>query len=404
MMSDYLVERHIITPNHHYFDELDNLCFLSKNLYNATLYAVRQQFFIDGSFLNYKAVNKLFTHNNQVDYRALPAKVAKHTQQLVDKNYRSFFGLIKKGLTTKIPKYLHKEKGRQVVHYEKGALSLVKKGFIHLSKTNIFIKTKLDKPLICFVRVVPKGNHIVVEVGYKANYQHHKPKNNRFVSIDIGLNNLATLTSNVAKPLIFNGKPIKSINQYFNKHLAKEKSKLDTKQKTNTKKLNHLFLKRKNKITHFMHQTTRQIVNYLVSNNIDTLVIGKNFGWKQDIELGKKNNQNFVQVPFNMLISQLTYKCKVYGIEVVIIEESYTSKCSFLDNEPIQKHTNYQGKRIQRGLFKSSQGKIINADVNASLNILKKYLQEQETWNKKIFLDLVEVCSTPSVQKLTPCW
>lgn len=403
-MTDYLVERHIISPNHRDYDELDKVCFLSKNLYNVTLYEVRQQYFKDKTFLNYHAINKQFTHAKQADYVALPAKVAKHTQQLVDKNYRSFFGAIKKGLSAKIPKYLHKEKGRQVVHYEKGALSLVKQGFIKLSKTNVIIKTQLDKSQICFVRVVPKGNHIVLEVGYKAQYQANKPKNNRFASIDVGLNNLATVTSNVAKPLIFNGKPVKSINQYFNKHLAKEKSKLDTKQKTNTQKLSRLFLKRHNKVTHFMHQATRQIVNYLVSHDVDTLVIGKNIGWKQDIELGKKNNQNFVQIPFNRLISQLTYKCKQQGIEVVTIDESYTSQCSFLDNEPVQKHESYLGRRVKRGLFKSSSGKFINADVNGSLNILRKHLHQQGTWNDQLWSDLVEMCSTSFVQKITPCY
>lgn len=401
---DYLVERHVISPNHQYFDDLDKLCFLSKNLYNATLYAVRQEFFKDGSFLNYNAVNKLFTHSNQVDYRALPAKVAKHTQQLVDKNYRSFFGLIKKGLNAKIPRYLHKEKGRQVIHYEKGALSFKKQGFIHLSKTNIFIKTKLDKSLINFVRVVPKGNHIVVEVGYKSIYQTPKVNNQKYASIDIGLNNLATLTSNVAKPIVYNGKPIKSVNQYFNKQLAQEKSKLDTGQKQNKKRLHHLFLKRKNKLQTYLHKVSRQIVNYLVLHDITTLVIGKNVGQKQNIELGKQSNQNFVQIPFNDLISQLTYKCKQVGIRVVLTEESYTSKCSFLDNEPVQKHSKYQGKRVKRGLFKSAQGNLINADINGSLNILRKYLTSQEAWNDQIWSNLVEVCSTPSVQRLTPCW
>lgn len=227
-MTDYLVERHIIRSNHRYFDELDNLCFLSKNLYNATLYAIRQQFFKDGSFLNFYEVNKLFSHSNQIDFRALPAKVSKATQQLVDRNHRSFFGSIKKGLSAKIPKYLHKEKGRQVVHYEKGALSFKKQGFIRLSKTNIFIKTNIDKALINFVRIVPKGNHIVMEVGYKVTCQPLKADNGKYASIDIGLNNLATLTSNIAKPIIYNGKPIKSINQYFNKELAQENSKLDT--------------------------------------------------------------------------------------------------------------------------------------------------------------------------------
>lgn len=196
--------------------------------------------------------------------------------------------MIKKGLNAKIPKYLHKEKGRQVVHYEKGALSFKKQGFIHLSKTHIFIKSNIDKTLINFVRVVPSGNHIVIEVGYKITYPNNKPDNGKYASIDIGLNNLATLTSNIAKPIIYNGKPIKSVNQYFNKQLAKEKSKLDTGKKQSKKRLQQLFLKRKNKISTHLHKVSCQIVNYLVLHDINTLVIGKNIGQKQNIELGKK--------------------------------------------------------------------------------------------------------------------
>lgn len=145
-------------------------------------------------------------------------------------------------------------------------------------------------------------------------------------------------------------------------------------------------------------------MNYLVLHDINTLVVGKNVGQKQNIELGKQTNQNFVQVPFNDLIHQLSYKCKQVGISLVLIEESYTSKCSFLDNEPVQKQQHYQGKRIKRGLFQSKTGKLINADVNGSLNILKKYLVSQETWNDQLWSDLVEASSTPTILKATLCW
>ena len=407
-MTDYLVEKHIIKSTHRFFKELDNLCFLSKNLYNATLYAVRQQYFKDESYLDYVTVNKDFTHSKQADYIALPAKVSKCTQRLVDKAYRSFFALKKHKNTNiskfaKIPKYLDKN-GRQVVHYEKGALSLVKQGFIKLSKTNIIFKTKLPKQAIHFVRVVPCGNHITLEVGYKVDYPTQQVKANRIASIDIGLNNLATITSTVDKPFILNGKPLKAINQYANKEVAKEQNKLDTKAKTSTKRKDSLWLKRKNKISNYLHKASRIIVNYLVSNKIDTLIIGKNNGWKQNINIGKKNNQNFVQIAFASFIDKLQYKCRLVGVDVVLQEESYTSKCSFLDDEEICKHEKYLGKRIKRGIFRASNGKTINADVNGSANILKKYLQTKATWNDKIKSDLVEMCSTSTIQKITPHW
>lgn len=407
--KNYQVEKHIIKHTHPKFEILDKVTFLSKNLYNATLYEVRQQFFMDGSFLEYAKVNKLFTHERQADYIALPAKVAKHTQQLVDRAYRSFFALLKTKkenpemeIVAKIPKYLDKVKGRQVTHYEKGALSFVKQGFIKLSGLDFYIKTKLTKNQVAFVRLVPRGNHIVVEIGYEHYIPKPKTKTGRIAGLDLGLNNLATLTSNVAVPMIINGRPLKSINQFYNKHKAVEDSKLDTGQKTSKARKQALGLVRKNKIADYMHKASRLVVNYLVSNNIDTLVIGKNIGWKQDINIGKQNNQNFVSIPFNNFIEQVIYKANNMGIEVICQEESYTSKCSFLDNEDVQKHEKYVGCRVHRGLFKTSTGKILNADINGSLNIIKKYLITKEAWNNQIWLDLVEASSTPRIPKLTP--
>lgn len=407
-MSDYLVERHVIKKTHNDYAVLDNLCFLSKNLYNATLYYVRQHYFTRKIHVRYEEVNRVFTHAKQPDYIALPAKVSKHTQKLVDKSYRSFFTLKQSKIPdirkqARLPKYLPKD-GRQVVHYEKGALSLVKAGFIKLSKTNVLIKTNLKKCDIEFARVVPHGNHIAIEIGYKTNYPTNKPKENRVAGIDIGLNNLAALVSTVTKPIIFNGKPIKSINQYANKQAAIETAKLDTGVKKSRARKDSIFLKRKNKISSYLHKVSRHIVNFLVSNDIDTLVIGKNTGWKQNINIGKKNNQNFVSIPFNIFIEQIVYKSRLHGIEVVMQEESYTSKCSFLDDEPIQKHGKYKGRRVKRGLFKTASNTFINADVNASANILKKYLQKKEAWNDIVKSNLVETCSTSVIQKITPSW
>ena len=214
-----------------------------------------------------------------------------------------------------------------------------------------------------------------------------KLNNDRYCSIDLGINNLATVSSNVIKPFIINGKPIKSINQFYNKKLAYYKSKL--KNRKTSKKINRLTNKRENKIKDYLHKSSRYIVNHLVSNNINTLVIGYNKGWKQDINIGKVNNQKFVNVPFLTFITMLEYKCKIEGINVIINEESYTSKCSFLDDEEICKHDNYLGRRIKRGLFKTSNGIFMNADLNGSLNILKKVVGK--------FSYPIEVCSMPVV-------
>ena len=378
-----LVEKHQINQNNPFYKEIDDLGFLAKNLYNATLYTVRQNYILQKTYLDYYKMNRLFIDENQVDYRALPAKVSQKVQQLVDKNFKSFFGLLKlkqAGQYTKpvkIPNYLHKQKGRQVLHYNKGALSFRDEGYIKLSKTGIKIKTQLTKEQVQFVRLIHKYGYKVIEIGYKVVKPSKKTENiNKYASIDLGLNNLMTVTSTEFSPLIYNGRPLKSINHYYNKRISKLKGKLPNNQYT-SKQIEILYRKRQNKIETYLHQISRQLVNQLVSKGVGTLVIGYNPGWKQDINLGKVGNQNFVQVPFLTLVKQLKYKCELEGIEVVIQEESYTSKCSFIDLEVVKKHDIYVGKRVHRGLFKTSSGRVINADVNGSLNILHKYLGEE---------------------------
>ena len=194
------------------------------------------------------------------------------------------------------------------------------------------------------------------------------------------------VSSNVVKPFSINGKPLKSINQYYDKEKARLQAHLKCNKKT-SKRINSITNIRNNKVKDYLHKSSREIVNFLVSNNISTLIIGYNEEWKQNINLGRTNNQSFVNIPFYTFINQLDYKCKLEGINVILTEESYTSKCSFLDNESIEKHESYLGKRIKRGLFKSAEGKLINADLNGSLNILKKVVGEFEY--------PIEVCSTP---------
>ena len=204
--------------------------------------------------------------------------------------------------------------------------------------------------------------------------------------VDLGINNLATLTTNLIgdTPMVISGKVVKSYNQYYNKQVAHYKSILELQNGRKTsRRIRRLHLKRKLKIEDYMHKTSRYIVNQLVSKGVNTLIIGKNDGWKQDINIGKVNNQKFVQIPFESLISKLQYKCSLVGINVELINESYTSKCSFLDGETIEKHEEYVGKRIHRGLFRSAQGTLINADVNGSYNILRKS-------KPKAFVDGVE--------------
>lgn len=383
-----LVERHIIKNSDSRFKELDMLCFKSKNLYNACVYSTRQYYFKEKKFKNYYENQKEFQNSNNIDYRALPSKVSQRVLKMVEQNFKSFFAHLKKpkkGDVIRVPKYLDKYKGRFVVEYTIQAISKkeLRNGNIKLSGCSSIIKTKQTN--IQQVRVVPKGNHIVVEVLYKVDDIELKGDNGRYCSIDLGINNLATIGSNVLKPVIINGKPLKSINQYFNK----KRSHLQSKSIKTTNRIWKLTQKRNNKVDDYLHKSSREIVNHLVSNNINTLIVGYNKGWKQDINIGKVNNQKFVQIPHAKFISMLRYKCNLKGITVIENEESYTSKCSFLDNEEVRKHTSYKGKRIKRGLFKSKERRLINADLNGALNILKKVVGE--------FQYPIEVCSTPLV-------
>ena len=390
-----LVEIHQIKRGERHFDEIDDLCFKSKNLFNSALYTVRQHFFETGKYLNYYSVDKLFKETNQPDYRELPIKVSQQILKGLDIAFHSFFALNKKFKEGKypnkpnIPHYKDKVTGRFDVTYTNQCFSkpLLRKGIISPSGTNLQIVTKCIPETINQVKLV-KVNRDVAKIIVIYTIPDPKPKedNKRYASIDLGVNNLATVSSNVIKPYIINGRPIKSINQFFNKTLANLQSKgLGFCQR----KKDSLSLWRMNHLNDYLHKASRYIVNQLVSNNINTLIIGYNKGWKQDANIGKVNNQKFVQIPHLKFVEMLEYKCKLVGITVIRQQEAYTSKCSFVDNEPIKKHKEYVGKRIKRGLFKTRNGKLINADLNGSLNILKKAVGE--------FQYPIEVCSTPCV-------
>lgn len=403
-----LIEKQIIRPSNPMYKELDRLCLLSKNLYNITLYTVRQHYFNTGKYLTGFTIIKDFTKDNQVDFRALPAKVSRYTVQLVDQNMKSFFALLKKkhanqyDKPVRLPKYLDKISGRQVVYYHKQSLSFKKDGFVKLSKSDIEFKTKVSKNDIQYLQIVPCGNHIKVLIGYYKTKKQVKNTQRRIASIDIGQNNLMTVTSNIFHPVIYNGKPVKSVNQFYNKIKAKEQSRL--KKQNNiywSKKLGQLTLWRENQIANYFHKVTHHFVNYCIANDIDTVIIGRNQQWKDNINLGKKVNQNFVSIPFGRLYDLLQYKLELNGINYIETEESHTSKCSFIDKEEICHHDSYMGRRIKRGLFKSKDGYKYNADINGSLNILRKYMTKIGAYTDELHEELVNYMTNPRKLKVT---
>jgi IS605 OrfB family transposase len=185
---------------------------------------------------------------------------------------------------------------------------------------------------------------------------------------------MVTMVNNIGeKPIVVkdDGRGIKSINQFYNKRKAEIQSVYDKQGIKEGTKLRRLREKRERKASDYIHKLTRFIVNWCVQHEIGKIVFGYNPGWKQEIELGKRNNQTFTQVPFVEIIEKVRYKAEEEGIEVELKEEAHTSKCSFLDNEPIEHREEYVGRRVKRGLFRSGRGKLINADMNAGYNIIR---------------------------------
>ena len=391
-MKIQLTQQIIVSNKSSKFAQLDELCFLSKNLYNVALYHIRQYYKETGKYLTYNKLAKTLSDSNNLDYRAMPyAQSAQQVLRQVDSQYKAFYASIKSkkmnGKKVRLPKYKDKENGRNIFIYSNQGAK-VSNGVVYLKTKQGTLSFKIVADKIQQVRIVPKANHIVVEIIYSKECEA-KQDNNRYASIDLGLDNLCTLASNVAQSIIVNGKSLKSINHYYNKTKAKLQSKL-SKNKHTSKRINRLTLRRNRKIKDYMHKVSRKIVEYMEANSLNTLFVGKNVGWKDSINLGRTNNQNFVSIPYNMLVQMLEYKCKLAGINFVIVNEAYTSKCSFLDREKISKHDSYAGRRIRRGLFISSSGIMINADINGSLNIMRLGLEKQN-----VKLDVVEEILRP---------
>ena len=377
--SIQLVEQHIIRANDPRFEVIDGVAFASKNLYNQANYLVRQAFIFEGKYLNYAAIFHLVKQMDE--YCALPRKVSNLVLKQLDQNWRAFFAMIKDWREhpdkflgqPKMPGYKHKN-GRNLLVYDRQALSkpALQNGLIKPSQLDIIVKTKQQN--IDQVRIVPRKNHYVVEVVYTRVPKPVEGLHPAWLAgVDIGLNNLAAITSNKPgfTPLLVNGRPLKSMNQYYHKRRAELQKHLPAGFHVSRNMID-LTNKRNRKVKYYLHVASRRIIDHLVEAGIGTLVIGRNKGWKYRVELGRQNNQAFVSIPFADFIQMLRYKAYLVGIQVIEQEESYTSKCSFLDLEPIQAQKVYAGERIARGLFRAGNGRLINADVNGSYNIIRK--------------------------------
>ena len=374
------------------FKNLKYLCHIAKNLKNQAIYNVRQHYFKNRKYLSYNENYKML--KNSENYKKLNSNMAQQILKEVDESFKSFFALLKLPKNgqyngkIKLPNYLDKD----------GFTTLVI-GFVRLKddmlivpysnsfkKTHQEVKVKLPSVLkdkkIKEIRIIPKQHSRYFEIQYTYEVKEIQRELNKenVLGIDLGIDNLCTCVTNAGASFIIDGRKLKSINQYYNKINAKLQGIKD-KQKIEctTLRQKRITRKRNNRINDYLSKTARTIVNYCLNNDIGKLVLGYSEDFQRNSNIGSINNQNFVNIPYGKLRDKLIYLCKLYGIEFKLQEESYTSKASFFDRDkiPIYDKENLQeyifsGKRIKRGLYQTSTGKLINADCNGALNILRK--------------------------------
>jgi len=355
-------------------ENIQKLCHISKNLYNEANYIVRQEFFKTKRWIRYSKLDKRLKKSE--NYRALPAQTAQQILRALERNWKSFFNAMKEwrehpekfNERPRPPKYKKKD-GVFMLIFTNQQVKVKEGELIFPKVVGLKLKTRI-KEGIKEVKIIPKGVGYVVEIVYEKEIDTIERDKSRVAGIDLGVRNLVTIANNIGEePIVVKGGVAKSINQFFNKKKARLQSTYSKQGVKTSKRMKRLSVKRERKLMDFFHKVSKFVAEWCAKRNIGRLVIGYNKEWKQEANLGKRNNQNFVQIPFLMLIQQIKYKAEERGIEVLLVEEDHTSKCSFLDGEPIE-HREYIGKR-ERGLFRSGK-RIINADVNAAYNIIRK--------------------------------
>ena len=370
---------------------IKELCHIAKNLTNEAIYNVRQYYFTEGKFLKYEKNYTLL--KNSPNYKALNSNMAQQILKEVDGSFKSFFGLFKLAKQgkyafkdCKLPRYLSKD----------GYTTLVI-GFVRLKGNKLIIPfsnsfKKTHKPIeiaippvlldkkVKEIRIIPKANARFFEIQYiyEAEYVQRKLNKNNALALDLGINNLVTAVSSKGESFIIDGRRLKSINQWFNKENARLQSIKDKQHfgKKTTNRQKAIARNRSNKVNDYMNKAARKVINYCIAHDIGTLIVGYNETFQRDSHIGKQNNQNFVNIPYGQLRSKLEYLCELNNIIFVKQEESYTSKASFWDKDNIPTYNadnlQFSGNRMHRGLYKTANGTLLNADVNGALNIMCK--------------------------------
>ena len=395
-MKTNRVEQHRIKKNHKFFPIIDDLCWKSKNMYNYGNYIIRQEFIETSKEkeqgLRDNAIwiqyNKLFDMvKDSEPYKEIGSNVGQATLRKLDKVWKSYFEGVKEykknpekflGMP-RMPKYLPKENGRYECGLDNNKFKVIN-GYVYFCwkplkvMNNTFMTNIPEGTKLMQLRFVPKNGEYIMEVVYQIEVPDIEDKSERIATIDLGVDNLMTITSNCGiKPLVINGKPLKSINQYYNKKISEMRSELKKRHNSDwSKEMQRFTIKRNNKVDDYIQKATKMVIDFCKENNIDTLVCGYNSGWKQESDMGKQVNQKFVSIPYESIVWRLSYKCETAGILFKTPEESFTSGTSFLDGEEPIKENYDKSRRVYRGLFVSNNGTKINADVNGSYQITKK--------------------------------
>ena len=411
-MTEYAVQsnyiRHLTAKQ---FGWLKEMCRISNNLYNEGLYQTRQHFFTQHSMLTYES--NYFLCKNDENYKLLQAAISQHTLKVVARSFRSFLALLKK-----CKKGDYRYQDVEMPHYRKrGGLFLlilpvnaisIRNGMFKMPVSRRFREThsdyediripfpkRLEGKTIKEIRILPvnNGRCFKIQYVYVVKQESKNLDKTNVMGIDLGIDNLATCVTEETS-FIIDGRKLKSINRLWNKRVATLKSQLDKQYhdgKSHTsRQIQTLTDKRNRRVHDYMLKAARRIVDYCILNDIGCVIIGVNQGWKQSIKLGKRNTQNFVDIPFWQLRDQLSFLCWKYDIEYIEQEESYTSKASYLDDDVIpifgrgesSDNISFSGKRVKRGLYKTANGTLINADVNGAANIARKC--KQELGNKRL--------------------
>lgn len=386
-------KQHIRKLSKESFQVFKDFTHYSNNLYNYSLYVIRQYYFETGKYLGLSQLLKEVKDNE--NYKLLPAQSSQQIVRLVDKNFRSFFALLRKKQQgqylqkVKIPKYLPKNSNYLLIYTFQGIRHYNgEKIVFNTSNEYKKLKDKLKGKLeVKFTKKIEgKIKQVIIKYTSKnylemiIQYEEEEPKCKRlnkkaYLGLDLGVNNLVSGLDTFGHSFLVNGKPLKSYNKWYNQTKSRRKSILE---KVNKKKISNYLKKleidRNNFINNYLNQVVNRIVKHCLEYNIGNVICGYNETWKQSINIGKVNNQKFVYIPYLKLKQKLEHKCNENGIEFILHEESYTSKCSFIDKERVCKHEKYLGKRVKRGLFKSKEGILVNSDINGAGNILRKVI------------------------------